>query len=179
MNRTQAQALRVTVYVMLVVSAGAVFWLGDRLWAAATMGDLPRWAALLPVCAFTAFVVAYTADRLLLAKFRNYPAGRAFFQVIFALLFVGLLWPIQIDRARRSDRDKPERALGLLWHSNPEVRALACEVLGLRADNKAVEAVAAVARNDKVDRVRQTCTEALTRLNPHEMSPVAEEAAKP
>ena len=167
MNRTQvAQIIRIAVYIMLVVSAGATFWFGERLWQAARTGSLPTWAALLPVCAFTLFVVVYSIDRLLLVKRRNYPTGRAFFQIVFALLFIGLLWPGQASRFQEARKvtGEPDTAIRLLKHRDPAVRAVACELLGLRADVGAVENIAAVAESDRSMEVRRACTAALERL---------------
>ena len=63
--------LRIAVYVMLLGSAGTAFLLGDRLWAAARLGNLPIWAPLVPAMLFTVFVVVYTFDRWLLVRRRR------------------------------------------------------------------------------------------------------------
>jgi hypothetical protein len=120
----------------------------------------------LPVCAFTLFVVVYTLDRLILVKRRHYPTGRAFFQVVFAVLFLSLLWPHQATRMQQArDATAPtDRAVRLLRHPEPDVRAVACELLGLRAQESAVERVAALAENDVSEDVRDACRKALDRL---------------
>jgi hypothetical protein len=167
MSRTTlAKIVRVAVYAVLVVSAGTTFLLDDRLWQAARRGTLPTWVALLPVCAFTGFVVIYSVDRLLLVKRRNYPTGRAFFQIVFALLFIGLLWPEQASRFQEARRvaHGDDRAIRLLKHRDPDVRAIACELLGLRADVDVVDAITEMAEKDRSADVRQACTVALERL---------------
>jgi hypothetical protein len=166
MTRTQlAQVIRIVVYVMLVLSAGASFWFGDRLWQAARCGSLPTWAAFLPVSAFTVFVVVYAIDRLLLVRRRDYPAGRAFFQVVLALLFLSLLGPAEARRFRETRAaDNAHVAVRLLHHADADVRALACEHLGLRADVAAIEAIEALAGRDESAAVRRACTASLERL---------------
>ncbi len=159
-----AQAVRIAVYVMLFSSAGAVFVLGDRLWAAARGGSLPTWAALLPPVTFTLFVVVYAADRWLLVKRRAYPTGRAFFQVAFAILFVSLLWPQQAAELQATRATEPDRALRLLRHSDPEVRASMCELLALRAQLNAHQEITRLAGGDKSPLVRNACAAALERL---------------
>ncbi|MBI3178989.1 MAG: hypothetical protein HYZ27_04970 [Deltaproteobacteria bacterium] len=159
-----AQAVRIAVYVMLIASAGAVFALGDRLWAAARGGSLPMWAALLPPCMFTLFVVVYAVDRWLLVKRRGYPTGRAFFQVAFALLFVTLLWPQQAAELQATRLSEPDRALRLLRHGEPEVRASMCELLALRAQLSAHDDIARLAATDRSPVVRTACATALERL---------------
>ena len=165
MSRTTvAKTVRIAVYVMLVVSAGTTFLLGDRLWQAARSGTVPTWTALLPVCAFTLFVLVYAVDRLLLVRRRHYPTGRAFFQIVFALLFIGLLWPgqaHQLQEARRAHR-ADDRAARMLHHRDPDVRAFACEQLATRAD--LTDEIAALAAHDRVQEVRRVCTAALVRL---------------
>jgi hypothetical protein len=165
MSRTRlAQIVRIAVYIMLVVSAGATFWFGDRLWQAARSGTLPTWAAILPVCAFTLFVVVYSVDRLLLVRRRNNPTGRAIIQIVFALLFIGFLWPGQAHqfRAAREMTSAEDRALRMLRHRDPDVRAFACEHLAQRTD--LVDDIAAIAESDRSSDVRQTCAHALERV---------------
>lgn len=164
-QRQTAQAVRIGVYIMLVVSAGAAFWLGDRLWEAVRSGQMPIWVALIPPTSFTLFAMVYAVDRWLLVKRRGYSLARAFIQVVFALLFVGLLWPHQASEFRTTRRgQEPDRAVRLLRHADPDVRAAMCELLGLRAQVGARQHIAALSENDRSPDVRDACKSALNRL---------------
>jgi hypothetical protein len=151
---------------MLMLSAGATFGIGDRLWAAARTGSVPVWVALFPVCAYTAFVVVYAIDRWLLIKRRNYPLGRALAQVIVVILFLALLWPHQAEELRATRRSPivADRALRLLRDPDPQVRAAMCELLALRAQASASEQVAGLAETDRSEEVREACSAARDRL---------------
>lgn len=165
-SRRTAQAVRIGVYVMLVLSAGATFFLGDRLWAAARTGSVPISVALIPVSAYIAFVAVYAVDRWLLVKRRAYPLGRAIMQALFVMLFLALLLPHQASELRAT-RDAPnvaDRALRLLRDTDPEVRAAMCELLALRAQVTARERVAELAERDRSPTVREECAKASERL---------------
>lgn len=164
-QRQTAQVVRVGVYVMLVLSAGTAFWLGDRLWEAVRGGKMPIWVALIPPTAFTLFAMVYAVDRWLLVKRRGYPLARAFIQVVFALLFVGLLWPHQASEFRATRRgQEPDRAVRLLRHKDPDVRAAMCELLGLRVQATARERITTLADDDRSPEVREACRAALSRF---------------
>ncbi|MBI5509426.1 MAG: hypothetical protein HY903_11805 [Deltaproteobacteria bacterium] len=165
-GRLAPQLVRVSVYVMLFASAGAAFLLGDRLWAAARGGTLPVWVALVPVSAFTAFVAVYTVDRWLLVKRRNYPLGRAFFQVALAILFAILLWPHQaseIQEARRG-AGAADPVLRLLDSREADVRAAMCELLALRRQVTALPHIERRAAVDGTAAVRAACGAAAIKL---------------
>jgi hypothetical protein len=161
-----AKLIRVVVYVMLFLSAGAAFLLGDRLWAAARGGALPLYVPLIPVCAFTAFVVVYSVDRWILVKRRNYPLGRAFFQVALAILFATLLWPQQASeiRAIRRTTATHDRALRLLDNKDADVRAAMCELLARRRQIEALPRLQALTDADPSAEVRATCKVAAEEL---------------
>ena len=165
-TKLAAQVIRIVVYVMLFVSAGTDFLLGDRLWAAARGGALPFFVPLVPVCAFTVFVVVYTVDRWLLVKRRNYPLGRAFFQVALAILFATLLWPHQASeiQATRRTAKTQDGAMRLLDHKEPDVRAAICELLALREQVEAAPRIAILAETDSSPEVRSACKAALMEL---------------
>lgn len=164
----QGQVVRVVVYMMLLLSAGAAVFLGDRLWLAWRSGFLPIWAPLLAPAAFTAFVVVYTVDRWLLVRRRQYPLSRAFFQVAFALVFLTLLLPQQANELRQAKQAEAvvqQPALRLLAHSDAQVREATCEVLIGRIPSDVIERVAALAHNDPDLKVRTNCELALERLH--------------
>ena len=127
--------LRIAVYALLVTSAGATFLLDERLWSAARLGSIPMWAPLIAPALFTVFVAVYTIDRWLLVRRRVSSIGRAALQVAFAIIFLSLLWPQQATQYRETVRVRraEDYAVLLLRHHQADVRAAACELLGLRA----------------------------------------------
>ncbi len=161
-----AQLIRIGMYLLLFLSAGTAFLLGDRLWAAARGGALPSFVALVPVCAFTAFVLIYSVDRWMLVKRRNYPLGRAFFQVALAVLFASILWPQQAQEfvATRHVRRGDGSLARLLSHPDLEVRAAGCELAGRRGDEALRSLVEERLRVEKDSAVRDACSAALQRL---------------
>lgn len=127
---TEAKPLRIALYVLTFASAVAALFLEQPIAGAVARG------ALSPLWLFTAlgvygvFFLAYAVDRALLVKRRRYPAGKAFFQVIFGLLFGLLLLPSTI---RDYSASVPDGGLErLLAHPDPEVRVVSVEALGYR-----------------------------------------------
>ena len=159
--------LRVAVYVFLVASAATTFFFSDRLWTAARLGELPIWAPLIAPGTFTLFVVVYALDRWMLVRQRASSLMRAFMQVAFAIIFVTLLWPQQAAQYRQTVRAKgdDDYAVRLLHHRDPDARAAACEIIGLRAQIGQSSTIERLARSDDVDFVRRACAQALDRLS--------------
>jgi len=81
-----------------------------------------------PVVVYSAFWVLYALDRWLLVHRRPYPAGRAFFQVVFGLVFGLLLLPSTLHEWNRA---RPSLA-SLARHPEARVRAAYVEALGFR-----------------------------------------------
>jgi hypothetical protein len=158
--------IRVSVYTMLVASAAVTFLLNNYLWRAARLGSLPVWAPLVPVATFTAFVIVYAVDRWLLIRRRHYPMMRAFFQVCFAVLFLTLLWPRQAAELERAQHPQlADYAPGqLLAHGDDQVRAAACELVGLRGQLELRDVVGRMAQGDRAPLVRSLCAQATERL---------------
>lgn len=156
------------VYAMLVVSAGATLLAGDRLWGAVRLGDLPIWAPLLAPIAFTLFVVLFAIDRWIQVQRNHYNFMRAFFQVGLAVIFLSFLWPHQAEelRAARQTVRASDPVLRLLRHREPDVRAAACELLGLRRQAQAYAQVQDLATNDTSPHVREQCARAAAALEP-------------
>jgi hypothetical protein len=163
---TYRRPIRIAAYVMLVLSAATAFFLGDELWAKARLGELPAWAPLIPPSLFTLFVMVYAADRWLLVRRRLYSGSRALYQLAFGIVFLSLLWPDNIAELRHL-RESPtgDRIQRLLSNSDAEVRAAACELLGLRAETTAYPWIEPLAHGDHDASVRAACSEALTRLS--------------
>src|SRR5262245_23404930 len=78
--------LRIALYVLLVLSASAALFLEDPLSGAVARGAIsPLWL-FTAIAVYGLFYIVYVIDRLLLVKFRRYPAGKAFFQIAFGLV---------------------------------------------------------------------------------------------
>jgi hypothetical protein len=151
--------LRIALYVLLVLSAASAMFLEEALAGAVARG------AISPLWLFTAigvyglFYVVYVVDRLLLVKWRRYPAGKAFFQIAFGLVLGLVLLPSTI-------RDYAARPTGierLLAHGDPDVRLVAVEALYLRGPTPEHVALALERRNDRDSRVSQAARRVLSR----------------
>jgi hypothetical protein len=168
-NLKARKTVRVVVYAMLLLSAGSALLVGERLWQAARSGTLPVWLALVPPVAFTAFVAVYSVDRWLLVRRSNYPLSKAFFQIAFALVFLTLLWPQHAHEYRNVRRNAAADPIAapaeLLNHGEAGVRALACELFGLRAELNVLPRLRRLAAADPSPGVRAACAQALDKLD--------------
>lgn len=130
----RAKPLRVALYVLTVLSAAAALFLEPALAGAVARG------AISPLWLFTAigiygvFFLAYAVDRWVLVRRRRYPAGKAFFQVAFGLVFGLLLLPSTIGDYSSRPTQGIDR---LLAHPDAEVRLVAVEALGFRGPSAA------------------------------------------
>jgi hypothetical protein len=151
--------LRIALYILLVASAAAAMFLEPALAGAVQRGAIsPLWM-FTAIAFYGVFYFAYVADRLLLVKFRNYPAGKAFFQIAFGAVLALILLPSTI-------RDYSARPTGmhrLLAHADPEIRLVAVEALFLRGASKENVAAAAERRRDSDPRVRERATLVLSK----------------
>lgn len=119
--------LRALLFVLTLSSAAAALFVEPALAGAVARGALSARWLFLPLGVYGVFLAAYAFDRWWLVRDRRYPAGKAFFQVAFGIVFASLLLPetIQDYKARgtpRSDR--------LLTHPDPNVRGAAVLALG-------------------------------------------------
>jgi hypothetical protein len=159
--------LRLLSIAFLIASAAVTFVSGPRLWSAATLGALPLWVPLLAPIAFTLFIAILTVDRLFLARGRGRFLLRTMIQLSFAAAFLALLWPQQLRAYRHAQDNAPQDvAEQLLHHRDPRVRAVSCELLGLRGQAGAVAYVSELATSDASLRVRAACAAALAPGSP-------------
>src|SRR5436190_19121795 len=77
--------LRIALYVLLVSSAAASLFLEPALAGAVARGALSQAWRFTAIGVYGVFYAVYVVDRLLLVKWRRYPAGKAFFQIAFGL----------------------------------------------------------------------------------------------
>lgn len=164
--RQWPRVLRIVVYALLVVSAVASFVLDDALWEAARRGSVPVWMVMLAPIAFTVFAALFALDRWFQVKRNGYPFAKAAFQVGLAVIFVSLLWPQQAAemRATRMAARGEEPLTRLLRHGDADVRAMACELAGLRRQASLAEPIRELAAGERAPNVRERCAKALELL---------------
>jgi hypothetical protein len=151
--------LRIALYVLLVLSAATAFFLEPALAGAIARGAIsPQWL-FTGIGVYGLFFAVYVVDRILLVKYRRYPAGRAFFQVAFGTMLALVLLPSTIrDYARR-----PTGIVRLLAHPDPDVREVAVEALFLRGPTKENVSHALERRRDRDPRVSTAAGKVLSR----------------
>lgn len=151
--------LRIALYVLLVLSAAAALFLEDALAGAIARGAIsPLWL-FTGIGIYGVFFAVYVVDRVLLVKFRRYPAGRAFFQVAFGTVLALVLLPSTI----RDYAARPRGEQRLLSHPDPEIREVAVEALFLRGATKENVDRVLERRRDRDPRVQKAATRVLSR----------------
>src|SRR5687767_2266628 len=88
----RGRPLRIALYVLTVLTAAAALFLEPALAGAVSRHALGRFWLFTPLAVYGVFFLAYSFDRWLLIQ-RGYPAGKAFFQIVFGLVFALLLLP--------------------------------------------------------------------------------------
>jgi hypothetical protein len=125
----EIKPLRIVLYVFLLLTAVSALFLEPALAGAVHRGAVSAVWLFLPLVLYGVFFAVYALDRWFLVKRRNFPAGRAFFQVAFGIVFGLLLLPSTIgDWMLR----RPVGIERLLSHPDAEVRTVAVEALGFR-----------------------------------------------
>ena|GEM_PF-2384006 len=97
-SRPPAVTLRIGMYVLAALAALATLQLAPALKGAVSRGALQSFWLKVPTLIYVLFVIVYALDRFWLVRRRNYPAGKALFQVGFALIF-SLIVPNAVMRA--------------------------------------------------------------------------------
>ena len=126
--------LRIALYVFLVLTAASALFLEPALAGAVHRGAVSAVWLFLPLVLYGVFFAVYALDRWFLVKRRNFPAGRAFFQVAFGIVFGLLLLPSTIGDWMQRQPVGMER---LLSHPDADVRTVAVEALGFRGHSEA------------------------------------------
>ena len=160
----EVKSLRWGLFLLIVASAGVALFAEPWLSALVRQGALsPSWR-FLPPALFVGFLGAYAIDRWYLVQRRSYPPGRAFFQVVFGVLFAFLLLPSTLDdlsaRAARAEGALQEK---LLLDERAEVRAVAVEALGFRGRSRARARALGRMLHDPSSRVRDKAAMVLAR----------------
>lgn len=126
---SHVRPLRIVLYGMTVAAAAAALFLEPALQAAVQRGALsPVWL-FTPLAIYGVFFLVYAVDRAMLVRRGQYPAGRAFFQVVFGVVFGLLLLPSTLGawNARH-----PSGVGRLVTHRSADVRLVTVEALGYR-----------------------------------------------
>lgn len=93
----EAKILRVVLFCLLALSAVCILFLEPMLGRAIEQGTLPHALTFVPLGVYGLFLLLYAFDRWILVRDRDYPSGRAFFQVSFGLVFGLLLLPSTLE----------------------------------------------------------------------------------
>ncbi|MCA9554728.1 MAG: hypothetical protein KC933_32160 [Myxococcales bacterium] len=144
--------LRILLYVLTVAAAAAALFLQPALAGAVQRGALPRAWLFLPLGIYTVFFLVYAADRVSLVRRGFYPAGRAFFQLAFGVVFALLLLPSTISNW--NDR-RPSAVDRLAGHPDADVRLLTVEALGYRGPSPENARRVAARLDDRAPEVRE------------------------
>jgi len=162
--------LRLVLYLALVVSA-VVTMLGlPAIQRRVDSNTLDPFWLLAPALFFGLFLMIYAVDRFRLVRFRSYPSGRALIQVFAGLVFLMLLLPSSIVEYRSALVSRPARdeLTALMHHRDARVRALACELAGLRRGGGRYVQALGQALADRNNRVSAAARLALRRVTGHD-----------
>jgi|GEM_PF-1068860 len=139
-ERRRAPGLAIALYCLLAISA-AVALLGR------SSQIVPEMARVAAPIAFAAFFVLFAVYRFALIRARRYSPGKAFVQLGIGSLFLLMLAPgVLQTNAAQAPLEPVER---MLRHSDPSVRALACDAFLLLPDDEAQRALPALKALDK------------------------------
>lgn len=164
------RSLRIALYVLTVATAAVALFVLPALSGAVQRGALrPHWM-FLPLSLFAVFFLLYGLDRWILVRRRRYPAGRAFFQVAFGLIFALLLLPTTI---REWDTGRPRGVERLLRHPDAEVRRVVVESLGFRGASAPAAKRLLVMLEDEAPQVREATLKVLAEWSGQEIEDVA------
>jgi hypothetical protein len=157
------------LYGLLVASAALALY-AQRAPVAPGLARLATWT-------FLAFAVGFAGYRFALVTARRYSPFKAFFQVLMAaLFFMLLLWP-GLTQPPPSPAGSASLMLPLT-SADPEKRALAAEVAGLRGAPSVGPSLVPLLADDEPS-VRDAAHAALVRLNGGvDLGPAAEPGAR-
>jgi hypothetical protein len=105
---------------------------------AAKAGHIPSGLAAVPVALLAAFIVGYAIYRFTLVRAGRYPAGKAMMQVALMSLFLALMARWSAEPAARAASARPVDLTRALGSNEPDLRALAAEVLRARPHSEAL-----------------------------------------
>lgn len=129
---------RWVLFGMLLASAGFTLFGLPELQRAVAAGTWPRATLAVPVVLLGLFAVGYAGYRIVLVRAGRYPAGKALVRIAVMAAVVGAAAGLVLlppdGQASGGDLD----LAGPLLSSNPEVRALAAEMVRYRPRRQAL-----------------------------------------
>ncbi len=161
----EAKPLRVGLFLLATLSAGAALFAEPRLAEAVRRGSLSEGWRFAPLGSFALFLGLYAVDRWFLVRRRSYPPGRAFFQVAFGVLFALLLLPSSFDEwlRPRAYAAATENSVGwLLAQPEAELRVIAVQALGFRGPSPGTLPLVLRAAEDRAEPVRSEALRVLS-----------------
>jgi len=126
------RSLRWVLWVLLLVAVVATLEGLPALREAVRTGRLPPALTLAPVALVGAFIVGYALYRFTLVRAGRYPAGKTMMQLALMSLVFALLVRWAVDRDVPGRADRPVDLARALSSNEPDLRALAAEVLRSR-----------------------------------------------
>ncbi len=157
---TKWPALGWVLYAVLALSAGAAFA------AMARPALVPQGVRSVVPFVFIAFLVLFALYRFELVRAGRFAAGRAFLQVGVGVLFSVLLLlarpPLAANEGRPFER--------LLRHSDPEVRAFACDVARYLPEGRGAAKLLVARLRDSNPQVRAKAKSSLVALAGRDLS---------
>jgi hypothetical protein len=123
------RTLRWVVVALLLLSAALTVWGLPELRSAVAAGRWPRAALAIPPTVLSLFVLGYGAYRLALVRAGRYPAGKALTQVGLMLLVLGVVFGLAMERTAPPAPDVPVSLARALGAEEPDVRAMAAELV--------------------------------------------------
>jgi hypothetical protein len=138
------RGLRLFVFALLLAAAALTLAGLPALQRAVAEGRWPPATLALPPAVVALFVAGFSVYRFLTVRAGRYPAGKAFVQVGTMLAVLAIVFGVALDRGRR-EGDGPADLARLLRSGDPEVRAVAAEVLRHRPRAEALAQAARLA----------------------------------
>jgi hypothetical protein len=126
------RSMRWILWALLLIAVVATMGGIPAIRETARGGRIPLGLTLVPVALVGAFIVGYAVYRFMLVRAGRYPAGKAMMQVALMTLFLTLLVRWAGDREAGLGADHPVDVGMAMASKEPEVRALAAEVLRAR-----------------------------------------------
>lgn len=161
-----ARGVRWVLFIVLAGSAVTAIGAEPLLVKRVATGAWPPTVLFAPIAVYAVFLLLYAVDRWLLVKKRRYPPGRAFFQVVFGVVFGLLLLPSTLHEWQEA-RPGPEAPV-LDRHPEPRVRVLWIEAMGFRGpEPRRVRKVARAWTEDPDPRVRDAAERVLSAWSGH------------
>ncbi len=123
------RALRWILFALLLLSAVLTLVGLPELQREVAAGSFPRAALALPPAFLALFIVGYAAYRFVLVRAGRYPAGKALVQLGLMVLVLGVIAGIALERGQPPAGDHPVDLGRALVSADPDVRAMAAELL--------------------------------------------------